>query len=192
MLAERVDYVIGVDTHRDQHTLAVVAAPTGAVLAQMTVRTDAHGYREALRFVGERTPRATITISSDHDFRNLMLLNYYGRELPAKRIVYFTADAWPEGGPEWYIAHRQNPAGVPPGALQTGGCATGWRGCSLPRAFQAGTGTSISGVPSGIHELQGRVRSGASPATAGPRRPAPAPALSSADFPALSLDGGAA
>ena len=79
------------------------------------------GYREALRFVGERTPRATITISSDHDFRNLMLLNYYGRELPAKRIVYFTAGAWPEGGPEWYIAHRQNPAGVPPGALQTGG-----------------------------------------------------------------------
>jgi transposase len=50
MLAERVDYAIGVDTHRDQHTLAVVAAPTGAVLAQTSVRTDAHGYREALRF----------------------------------------------------------------------------------------------------------------------------------------------
>ena len=52
MLAERVDYVIGVDTHRDQHTLAVVAAPTGAVLAQTTVRTDVRGYREALRFAG--------------------------------------------------------------------------------------------------------------------------------------------
>ena len=34
MLADEVDYVIGVDTHRDQHTLAVVAAPTGAVVAQ--------------------------------------------------------------------------------------------------------------------------------------------------------------
>ena len=34
MLADRVDYVIGVDTHRDQHTLAVVVAPTGAVVAQ--------------------------------------------------------------------------------------------------------------------------------------------------------------
>src|SRR5262249_40514426 len=52
MLAEQVDYVIGVDTHRDQHTLAVVAAPTGAVLAQTTVRTDAGGYREARRFAG--------------------------------------------------------------------------------------------------------------------------------------------
>ena len=28
MLAEQVDHVIGVDTHRDQHRLAVVAAPT--------------------------------------------------------------------------------------------------------------------------------------------------------------------
>jgi transposase len=50
MLAEQVDYVIGVDTHRDQHALAVVAAPTGAVLAQRSVRADARGYREALRF----------------------------------------------------------------------------------------------------------------------------------------------
>jgi hypothetical protein len=31
MLAEGVDYVIGVDTHRDQHVLAVIVAPTGAV-----------------------------------------------------------------------------------------------------------------------------------------------------------------
>jgi len=47
MLAEQVDYVIGVDMHRDQHTLAVVVAPTGAVLAQTMV--DAHGYQQALR-----------------------------------------------------------------------------------------------------------------------------------------------
>jgi len=52
MLADELDYVIGVDTHRDQHTLAVVAAPTGAALAQRSVRTDACGYREALRFAG--------------------------------------------------------------------------------------------------------------------------------------------
>ena len=50
MLAERVDYVIGVDTHRDQHSLAVVVAPTGAVVAQRAVATSARGYAEALRF----------------------------------------------------------------------------------------------------------------------------------------------
>jgi transposase len=60
MLAEQVDYVVGVDTHRDQHTLAVVAAPTGAVLAQTTVRTDAAGYREALRFAAAHAAGARV------------------------------------------------------------------------------------------------------------------------------------
>jgi hypothetical protein len=50
MLADEVDYVIGVDTHRDQHTLAIVVAPTGAVLAQAVVRASARGYADALRF----------------------------------------------------------------------------------------------------------------------------------------------
>ena len=47
MLADEVDYVIGVDTHRDQHTLAVVVASTGAVVAQSSVRTDRGGYEAA-------------------------------------------------------------------------------------------------------------------------------------------------
>jgi transposase len=50
MLADEVEYVIGVDTHRDQHTLAVVVAPTGAVLAQTVVRATGRGYAQALRF----------------------------------------------------------------------------------------------------------------------------------------------
>src|SRR3954466_4851679 len=56
MLAEQVEYVIGVDTHRDQHTLAVVVAPTGALVAQHSVAADARGYREATR-VGDRSAR---------------------------------------------------------------------------------------------------------------------------------------
>src|SRR4051794_25870307 len=50
MLADEVDYVIGVDTHRDQHTPAVVSAPTGAVLAQTEVPANARRYADALRF----------------------------------------------------------------------------------------------------------------------------------------------
>jgi transposase len=53
MLADEVDYVIGVDTHRDQHTLAVVAALTGAVLAQTVVSARAHGYADALCFAAK-------------------------------------------------------------------------------------------------------------------------------------------
>ena len=44
MLADVGDYVIGVDTRRDQHTLVV--APTGAAV----VRGTGRGYAEALRF----------------------------------------------------------------------------------------------------------------------------------------------
>ena len=51
MLADEVDYVVGVDTHRDQHVLAVVVASTGAVLAQDAVETNTRGYQAALRFV---------------------------------------------------------------------------------------------------------------------------------------------
>jgi transposase len=56
MLADEVDYVIGVDTHRDQHLLAVVAAPTGALTAQRSVPTNARGYAEAHRFAERHAP----------------------------------------------------------------------------------------------------------------------------------------
>ena len=53
MLADQVDYVVGVDTHRDEHVLAVVVASTGAVVAQRSVRDHARGYGQALRFAAE-------------------------------------------------------------------------------------------------------------------------------------------
>jgi transposase len=53
MLADELDYVVGVDTHRDEHVLAVVAAATGAVLARQVVRANERGYKAALRFAGE-------------------------------------------------------------------------------------------------------------------------------------------
>lgn len=46
MLAEIVDVVIGVDTHKHTHTAAVIDATTGAVLDQATVDTDPDGYAE--------------------------------------------------------------------------------------------------------------------------------------------------
>jgi hypothetical protein len=50
MVADEVDYAIGVDTHRDEHMLAAVTAPTGAVVAGAAVRTDTPSYRATLRF----------------------------------------------------------------------------------------------------------------------------------------------
>ena len=47
MLADRVDAVIGVDTHTDTHTAAICDA-RGAVLAEITVGTDEEGFGQLL------------------------------------------------------------------------------------------------------------------------------------------------
>lgn len=60
MVAELVDYVVGVDTHRDEHTLALVEAATGAVLAVRTVSADNDGYVEALRFASRQAEAARL------------------------------------------------------------------------------------------------------------------------------------
>ena len=60
MVAELVDYVVGVDTHRDEHTLALVEAATGAVLAQRTITSNGRGYAEALRFAQQRGGTARV------------------------------------------------------------------------------------------------------------------------------------
>ena len=54
MVAELVDYVVGVDTHRDEHALALVEAATGAVVAQRTVASNGRGYAQALRFARQQ------------------------------------------------------------------------------------------------------------------------------------------
>jgi transposase len=53
MLADELDYVIGVDTHLDEHVLAVVASPSGAVVAQRSVCANTRGYTSALEFPRE-------------------------------------------------------------------------------------------------------------------------------------------
>jgi transposase len=60
MLADEVDYVIGVDTHRDEHVLVIVTAPAGAVIARQSVGTNARGYAEAVRFAADHAAGARI------------------------------------------------------------------------------------------------------------------------------------
>src|SRR4051794_32474893 len=49
-LREVVDVVIGVDTHVDTHSAAVVDAATGGVLGEVTVEATAQGYAELVEF----------------------------------------------------------------------------------------------------------------------------------------------
>ena len=55
MLADEVDAVIGVDTHRDTHTAALVR-PTGAILASTVLSTDPSGFAQLLDFVLAQAP----------------------------------------------------------------------------------------------------------------------------------------
>jgi transposase len=60
MVADELDYVVGVDTHRDEHTLAVVEATAGAVVAQRTVASNGRGYAQALRFAQQHADAARV------------------------------------------------------------------------------------------------------------------------------------
>ena len=51
MLADRVDHVIGIDTHRDAHAVAVCRI-SGALVAQTSIAADVFGYRRLLFFAG--------------------------------------------------------------------------------------------------------------------------------------------
>jgi transposase len=56
MLADQLDYVIGVDPHRDSHALAVVEVGTGLVVFEAVVSADGGGYEEALKLIERHAP----------------------------------------------------------------------------------------------------------------------------------------
>lgn len=55
-LSEVVDVVIGVDTHVETHTAAVVDARTGAVLDELTVPTTSEGYQDLVDLADHYSP----------------------------------------------------------------------------------------------------------------------------------------
>ena len=56
MLADQLDYVVGVDPHRDSHALAVVHVLSGAVVFEETVVASGDGYANALKLVDRHAP----------------------------------------------------------------------------------------------------------------------------------------
>jgi transposase len=56
MLADQLDYVIGVDPHRDRHALAIVEVRSGGVIVEASVDADAGGYAAVLLLANEHAP----------------------------------------------------------------------------------------------------------------------------------------
>jgi transposase len=57
MLADTIELVIGVDTHKHTHTAAVVAAATGQSLATLTVPATPAGYQQLLELADQQPGR---------------------------------------------------------------------------------------------------------------------------------------
>ena len=62
MLAELVDAVVGVDTHRDTHQVEI-ALPNGAPIAVTTISNDTSGYAELLAWIVDHAPGPRLAVS---------------------------------------------------------------------------------------------------------------------------------
>ncbi|HVW22766.1 MAG TPA: hypothetical protein VHC86_16245 [Opitutaceae bacterium] len=74
-------------------------------------------YREALRYVLRRTPRAQVSVSCDFsDFRNGMVIGYDAPAVtPAGRSLrYVPAGRWRSPGPDWIFTERLDHEPPPP------------------------------------------------------------------------------
>ena len=62
MLAELVDAVVGVDTHRDTHHVEI-ALPTGTPIATCTISNDTTGYAQLLAWILDHAPGPRVVVS---------------------------------------------------------------------------------------------------------------------------------
>jgi transposase len=62
IVADIVDAVVGGDTHADTHTLEIVAAPAGAVIATITVDNDTGGFTDVIAWIAEHAPGPRVVI----------------------------------------------------------------------------------------------------------------------------------
>jgi transposase len=62
MLAELLDAVVGVDTHRDTHQVEI-ALPNGVPIASTTISNDATGYAELLAWIVDHAPGPRLAVS---------------------------------------------------------------------------------------------------------------------------------
>jgi hypothetical protein len=83
--------------------------------SRFTVAGRGH-YREALGYILNHSEAPVVTVGSDFDFRNEMLVDFHRAYLGAKaeRLVYVRRDVWLVDGPDWWIAHSQDPDAGPP------------------------------------------------------------------------------
>lgn len=96
--------------------LLLAAFQTGNAFAVWRLARDGRGhYREAIRWLAQASPQTDIAVSSDHDFRNHAVIDFYQPAVgPGRRLFYVPADRVPRQGVHWLLLHRLD--GEPPPA----------------------------------------------------------------------------
>jgi hypothetical protein len=79
----------------------------GNLSRDRAVAQDGRGrYAEAVARMARDTPGPEITVSSDHDARNEMMLDFYAASLPpGKRLVYVPSPERARHLPDWFLLH---------------------------------------------------------------------------------------
>lgn len=73
------------------------------------------GYVAAVRFIVAHSATGSISVSSDHDFRNGLVLGFYQRRVAGgSRIAYVDGSQVSPQGTGWFIAHRTDPVQAAP------------------------------------------------------------------------------
>ncbi|HTI49367.1 MAG TPA: hypothetical protein VL475_00395, partial [Planctomycetaceae bacterium] len=65
------------------------------------------GNLQTVQFLDEHTAGREISVGSDFDFRNRMVLLFYSQYLSdPRRLHYYLQNQWPARGPEWLLVHN--------------------------------------------------------------------------------------
>jgi hypothetical protein len=78
------------------------------------IRDGRGQYQKALRYILAQTPTKTVTVGSDYDFRNSLVIDYYAKSAgPGRTIQYCASTPWPAQGMQWLFLHRLDGEAAP-------------------------------------------------------------------------------
>ena len=100
MLAETVDAVIGIDTHRDTHE-AEIADPAGKPIATMRIGNDSAAFARLLAAIAKTVPgpRVAVCVEGTRSYSTVLARS----ESAPENVVPISRNPWDEGVPECLV-----------------------------------------------------------------------------------------
>jgi hypothetical protein len=80
---------------------------SGSAAGERSLATAGRGhYLDALDRMARDTAGSVVSVGSDHDFRNKVMVDFYAPYASGgKSFSYVDENGWKAGGPEWYLRH---------------------------------------------------------------------------------------